>query len=571
MSQSTRELVKHKLTAFENRLKQHPFTLSKEAFKEFKEFKLHTLDLKGLKKWIHLTYTTVLALIAALAIRQMWFELYKVPTGSMRPTIKELDHLTVSKLNFSINIPFTTKHFYFDPKLVERSSICVFTSENMDVPDSDTLYFYLIPGKKLLVKRLLGKPGDTLYFYGGNLYGFDQDGHDLFSQLNPVNIEKIDHIPFLQWFGDKPVSYQNRIGTLYHMNVPYVNFNEEGSWSFAIPSLLKPNQPTEHLNMSSYWGLDQFATARVLNQQTKNKLYPHDPQNSSKGLFLEFKHHPRLAKNIHLNPSCPIELQTSLLPLDETLAKKLFTHLYTARFEVKHGILRRYGSTLPFSSNQLPKLHHIPDGTYEFYYGKAYRVFFGGLTQQLPPSHPIYRFSNSALEIFFNLGIEFNTYFTPGTYQGWAPPRYSYFKEGDLYVMGLPFLSKNSPYLESFIASELQKPTPFIDEGVPSKEKISKLGLKIPEKSYLMLGDNHAQSGDSRVFGFVPEQNLKGCPDLIFWPFGSRFGPLPQAISPLINLPRAVIWSIAWIIMILWLRSKRKLETLPQDLTFLDR
>jgi hypothetical protein len=86
-----------------------------------------------------------------------------------------------------------------------------------------------------------------------------------------------------------------------------------------------------------------------------------------------------------------------------------------------------------------------------------------------------------------------------------------------------------------------------------------------------MLGDNHAQSGDSRVFGFVPEQNLKGCPDLIFWPFGSRFGPLPQAISPLINLPRAVIWSIAWIIMILWLRSKRKLETLPQDLTFLDR
>ena len=111
------------------------------------------------------------ALFIAVLIRQMWFELYEIPTGSMRPTFKEKDRLSVSKTDFGINIPLKLGHFFFNPHLIQRNNIIIFTAENMDVRDANTVYFYLFPGKKLLVKRVIGKPGDTLYFYGGKIYG----------------------------------------------------------------------------------------------------------------------------------------------------------------------------------------------------------------------------------------------------------------------------------------------------------------------------------------------------------------------------------------------------------------
>ena len=36
------------------------------------------------------------ALVIAVIVRQMWFEFYEIPTGSMRPTLKEKDRLVVS-------------------------------------------------------------------------------------------------------------------------------------------------------------------------------------------------------------------------------------------------------------------------------------------------------------------------------------------------------------------------------------------------------------------------------------------------------------------------------------------
>ena len=111
---------------------------------------------------------------------------------------------------------------------------------------------------------------------------------------------------------------------------------------------------------------------------------------------------------------------------------------------------------------------------------------------------------------------------------------------------------------------------PINSDGSLDKEKIARLGLKIPDKMYFVLGDNHAQSADSRVFGFVPENNLKGCPKVIFWPLGSRFGELPQATGPSVTLPRSLVWSAAWVITIIWLKQKKKREVFPQDLSLLD-
>ena len=41
---------------------------------------------------------------------------------------------------------------------------------------------------------------------------------------------------------------------------------------------------------------------------------------------------------------------------------------------------------------------------------------------------------------------------------------------------------------------------------------------KIPPKSYFMMGDNRAQSCDSRVWGTVPRKNVIGEVFMTYWP-----------------------------------------------------
>ncbi|NBO24784.1 MAG: signal peptidase I, partial [Chlamydiae bacterium] len=174
----------------------------------------------SIEKIKDLAITLLLALCAAVVIRQTWFELYEIPTGSMRPTLKEKDRVFVSKTPFGINIPLTTKHILFNPDLVQRNGIFVFTGENMNIRDVDTKYFYIFPGKKQYIKRMMGKPGDILYFYGGKIYGIDSLGNNINDLLQPKELSNIEHIPFIYWEGK--VSTKARSGTdFYHSSTIY--------------------------------------------------------------------------------------------------------------------------------------------------------------------------------------------------------------------------------------------------------------------------------------------------------------------------------------------------------------
>jgi len=64
---------------------------------------------------------------------------------------------------------------------------------------------------------------------------------------------------------------------------------------------------------------------------------------------------------------------------------------------------------------------------------------------------------------------------------------------------------------------------PEFDRRYWAAGKYGSSPITVPEDSYFVLGDNSADSYDSRYWGFVPESNFIGEPYLRVWPPG-RFG-----------------------------------------------
>lgn len=531
------------------------------------------------------------ALVIAILIRQMWFEFYTIPTGSMRPTLKEGDYLVVSKNDYGINIPLQTAHFYFDPSLVQRGSIVVFTGEHMDISDADTTYFYLFPGKKQFVKRLIGKPGDTLYFYGGQIYGVSANGKELTELREAPWAQSLEHIPYIRFDGKIEMPQKpNTQGlyspvTFYQMNeaVAKLSVNAIGT---PQGELTPPKNNRGLKEYSDLWGFKNFAMARLLTEQQVKKIHPKEAKNLPQGiLYLELTHHPSLKEAQVIRDEYgrirpDLGASVSLLPLQQEHIDAIANHLTTCRFQVKEGLALRYGANRKELQKYLPSLPEVPDGTYEIQNGIAYEVHFGDVTTQLPLSHPLYQKTPEQVQLLYNLGIEFlNQYIPSSALQRVYPSRYAYFRNHDLYLLGAPIVKKDDPALTLFIKSEYQKQlistsqhpyAPFDDAGAPlladgslDTEFILKQGLTIPPKTYLVLGDNHAMSADSRQFGFVPEDNLKGGVSFLFWPPGDRWGKLPQPSLPLFTLPSLFVLGSVLGISLFYTYSQRRKITQP--------
>lgn len=519
-----------------------------------------------IEKFLGSISTLLVAVLIAIVVRQMWFENYVIPSGSMRPTLKEKDFLIVSKTTFAINKPTVKGHFYFDENLINRGDTTIFTTKDMDVRDSDYMYLYIIPGKKQFIKRLIAKPGDTIYFYGGHLYGIDKDGKEIEEFQNEKWFTEIEHIPFIRFEGTKGFSnnYLYNGLVVHQMNIPLATL------SLNSGKLLYDNGIQNYYDI---WGFKNYAETRILSYDQAQKFYP-NLINSPFPYYLELIHHPSVNKPKmieyfgHIVPS--VNYAVSLLPLDDDHIRKILENLTTCRFKVQNGRVMKVGYGYSDSS-YAPILNDIPDGVYEFQNGIAYKVNFTGLTFKVPKTHPLYQKNNERIALLYNLGIEMNTLFLPNkASQFLRPSRYAYFRDENLYLMNSAIFIKEDPLLNDFVNKEKKTKTPFIDDTsffLPNhklnKEFILKYGLKIPEKHYLALGDNHAMSGDSREFGFVPQDNLRGKASFIYWPMQSRFGKVFQPSGKWLILPKIVVLGLAGLASIFSYIYYKKKHTLP--------
>lgn len=100
--------------------------------------------LTPIRNFLEFIKEPLLAVLAALLITQFLFAHTRIPTPSMEPTIMTGDHMIINRLPY----------YYRDPV---RNEIVIFKH------DGD-----------LLVKRLIGEPGDTIDLIDGHVYVNDE-------------------------------------------------------------------------------------------------------------------------------------------------------------------------------------------------------------------------------------------------------------------------------------------------------------------------------------------------------------------------------------------------------------
>src|SRR5690242_10825272 len=106
------------------------------------------------KKWLIENVTSLgMAVLIVLMIRSSVIEAFKIPSGSMIPTLYIGDHIFVNKFAYGLKIPFSdwvTDHPIYlvkrDPP--KRGDIIVFK-----YPKDESFYY---------IKRVVGVPGDTI-------------------------------------------------------------------------------------------------------------------------------------------------------------------------------------------------------------------------------------------------------------------------------------------------------------------------------------------------------------------------------------------------------------------------
>lgn len=138
--------------------------------------------------------TIIYAVLIAVLIRSLFFEPFRIPSGSMYPTLEVGDYLFVSKYTYGYSrhsfpfsmIPFKGRIWQSEPK---RGDIVVFKKP--------------VDNKIDFIKRVIGLPGDTVEIKRGRLYINDKQ-----IEREKISSYKIDE------FVVRPEVYEHYVETL---------------------------------------------------------------------------------------------------------------------------------------------------------------------------------------------------------------------------------------------------------------------------------------------------------------------------------------------------------------------
>jgi signal peptidase I len=138
------------------------------------------------------------ALLLALLIRTLFIEPFRIPSGSMLPTLQVGDQIFVNKFIYGVRIPYANVVPFSIVRKPERGDVIVF-----DNPVTGQDY----------IKRVVGIPGDVLRFQDGAVY---VNGHVVPGRLEESQVGVWESNDGSPWRLVRLDQWTERLGTREH-------------------------------------------------------------------------------------------------------------------------------------------------------------------------------------------------------------------------------------------------------------------------------------------------------------------------------------------------------------------
>lgn len=166
-----------------------------------------------------MSWQLVALVLGALLLRMAVIEPFRIPTGSMLPTVQLGDQVLVNKFVYGVRLPFLNRVPFVFVRRPQRGDVIVFESP-------------VDPGTDL-IKRVAGVPGDTVQLVDEQLYvnGVPQPRR-LTAATEPVDDREEGH-----WVQDSEVGYEETLSGVRHAILQDPEHPHEGEVEgpFVVP------------------------------------------------------------------------------------------------------------------------------------------------------------------------------------------------------------------------------------------------------------------------------------------------------------------------------------------------
>ncbi|MCH7615359.1 MAG: signal peptidase I [Nitrospinae bacterium] len=148
--------------------------------------KRHTDSQTKKSIWREYTEAIIIAMILAFTIRVFFVQAFKIPSGSMIPSLQIGDHILVNKMAYGIQLPQDCKFDISFPPMTCYSTNLLIEFDNPDRGDV-IVFRYPEDEEKDFIKRIVGLPGDTIKIRNKVIYvnGKQLDDQDWTQRIDP--------------------------------------------------------------------------------------------------------------------------------------------------------------------------------------------------------------------------------------------------------------------------------------------------------------------------------------------------------------------------------------------------